>query len=181
MTDIESREVFKGRIIRLTLEPSSLPGGAGGTMEIIHHPGGAAVVLLDAENRVCLLRQYRHAFRRMIWELPAGKLDNGEAPDICVRREAREEAGVEIGGEVGELISLGHMLSSPGVFTEVVHLFLARDLHLLSGNSPEPGEWLEVHWLDWTQVLSWCKNGTIEDAKSLIALFRAAQYLDDLG
>jgi ADP-ribose pyrophosphatase len=169
-----TKEIFDGRIIRLTLEPSTDPGGHEEQMEIVHHPGGAAIVLLDQRKRICLLNQYRHAFRRMIWELPAGKLDNHEDPAECVRREAREEAGVV----VGDLHKLGHILSSPGIFTEVVHLFYCADIRALEENAPEPGECLEIHWIDWTQALEWCHDGTIEDAKSQVAIFKAQPLVE---
>ena len=141
-------------------------------LEIIRHPGGAAAVALDAQGRVCLLRQYRHAGGGWLWELPAGKLDPGEDPFATARRELIEEAGVE----AATWQPLGRMLSSPGVFTEVIHLYLGRDLtpRLLAH---EGEEIIEIHWLPLDQALAWCLDGTILDAKTLIGLFRAAAVL----
>src|SRR3989304_680585 len=90
----QQRMIFKGRIIRLTLDTVQLPNGATAGLEIVHHPGGAAVVALDAAGRVCLLRQYRHAAGGWMWELPAGKLDGGEPPLTTAQRELQEEAGL---------------------------------------------------------------------------------------
>ncbi|MEW6330367.1 MAG: NUDIX hydrolase, partial [Pseudomonadota bacterium] len=116
--------VYRGKIIELFLEQVTLPNGATTEFEIVRHPGGAAVVALDAENRVCLLRQYRHAAGGWLWELPAGKLDAGEPPLAAAQRELQEEAGMQ----AGRWEPLGKIVSSPGVFTEVVYLFLAREL-----------------------------------------------------
>src|SRR5581483_457414 len=116
--------VYHGRVIDLLLETVKLPNGAEATLEIVKHPGGAAAVAVDADGRVCLLRQYRHAARGWVWELPAGKLDPGEGPLATAQRELQEEAAAQ----AARWTALGEVLSSPGVFTEVVHLFLAEEI-----------------------------------------------------
>lgn len=173
---MSSEIVFKGRIIQLSLDRITLPNGEAAEFEIIHHPGGAAVVALDAEHRVCLLRQYRHAIGDWLWELPAGKLDNREPPLDCARRELEEEAG----RQAGDWRSLGRIISSPGVFTEVVHLFLARDLAPVPVR-PEAHEVLEVHWIGWSEVLAMAQRGDIVDAKTLAGLWRAREQLSADG
>lgn len=169
-------EVYRGRIIELSLETVQLPTGQEVELEIVRHPGGAAAVALDGQDRVCLLRQYRHAGGGWLWELPAGKLDPGEDPFSTARRELVEEAGVE----AGTWQPLGRMISSPGVFTEVIHLYLARNLTHLP-HAHEGDEVIEIHWLPLDQALGWCLDGTIGDAKTLIGLFRAAALLGRLG
>jgi ADP-ribose pyrophosphatase len=164
----QQRTIFEGRIIRLTLDTVLLPNGATAELEIVHHPGGAAVVALDAEGRVCLLRQYRHAAGGWLWELPAGKLDGGEAPLLCAQRELEEEAG----RQAADWQSLGKIVSSPGVFTEVVHLFLARALTVVPVRAEEH-EVIEVHWRPWAEVLRMAQDGEIADAKTLAGLLRA--------
>lgn len=179
MTDdsIRSRlQVFRGRIVEVALETVRLPTGRDVELEIIRHPGGAAAVALDADDRVCLLRQYRHAGGGWLWELPAGKLDPGEDPFATAQRELTEEAGVQ----AGIWLSLGQMHSSPGVFTEVIHLYLGRDLTHLP-HAHEGDEVIEIHWLPFDQALTWCLNGTIDDAKTLVGLFRAGAVLGHLG
>jgi ADP-ribose pyrophosphatase len=166
------RPVFRGQVIDVGVETVRLPNGRECDLEIIRHPGGAAAVAVDAQGRVCLLRQYRHAGSGWLWELPAGKLDPGEDPFSTAQRELIEEAGVE----ARTWRPLGHMLSSPGVFTEVIPLYLGRYL------TPRPlahegDEVIEVHWLPLVQALAWCLDGTITDAKTLIGLFRAAAAL----
>lgn len=164
----QQRTIFEGRIIRLTLDTVQLPNGATAELEIVHHPGGAAVVALDAGGRVCLLRQYRHAAGGWLWELPAGKLDGGEAPLLCAQRELEEEAGMQ----AGDWQSLGKIVSSPGVFTEVIHLFLARTLTAVPARA-EAHEVIEVHWFPWSEALHMAQAGEIEDAKTLAGLLRA--------
>ena len=164
----QQRAIFEGRIIRVTLDTVLLPNGVTAELEIVHHPGGAAVVALDAEARVCLLRQYRHAAGGWMWELPAGKLDGGEAPLLCAQRELEEEAGMQ----AGDWQSLGKIVSSPGVFTEVIHLFLARTLTAVPARA-EAHEVIEVHWRPWAEALRMARDGEIDDAKTLAGLLRA--------
>ena len=168
----ERRVIFRGRVVELAVERVLLPNGQEAQLEVVRHPGGAAAVALDAEDRVCLLRQFRHAAGGWVWELPAGKVDAGETPFATARRELVEEAGVW----AEEWTDLGRMHSSPGVFTEIIDLYLARGL-ALSGHEHERDEVIEIRWLPFAQALGWCRDGTISDAKTLIGLFRAAALL----
>ena len=162
------RNVFRGRVLTLNLEQVRLPNGRVAELEIAHHPGGAAVVAIDAEGRVCLLRQFRHAAGGWLTELPAGKLDGGEPPLECARRELAEEAGVS----ARRWEKLGEFFSSPGVLTEVIHLFLARDLEPADA-SPEDHEVLEVTWVPLRDAVDLAASGQLQDAKSLIGLLWA--------
>jgi ADP-ribose pyrophosphatase len=164
--------IYTGRVIDVAIETVTLPNGQSAPLEIVRHPGGAAAVALDSGGRVCLLRQYRHAAAGWLWELPAGKLDPGEEPHSTARRELLEEAGVQ----AGDWESLGRMISSPGVFTEVIHLFLAKSLAPAT-RAHEAEEVIEVHWVPLSQAFAWCLDGTITDAKTLVGLFRAAPRL----
>ena len=94
---VDVKHVFTGRVIEVNVERVQLPNGTIADLEIIHHPGGAAIVALDDSNRICLLRQFRHAAGGWIWELPAGKIDNREPPLDTARRELEEEAGMAAG------------------------------------------------------------------------------------
>ena len=164
------RNVFRGRVLTLNLEQVRLPNGRVAELEIAHHPGGAAVVAIDAEGRVCLLRQFRHAAGGWLTELPAGKLDGGEPPLECARRELAEEAGVS----ARRWEKLGEFFSSPGVLTEVIHLFLARDLEPADA-SPEDHEVLEVTWVPLRDAVDLAASGQLRDAKSLIGLLWARE------
>jgi ADP-ribose pyrophosphatase len=164
------RNVFKGRVLTLNLERVRLPNGRETELEIAHHPGGAAIVALDATGRVCLLRQFRHAAGGWLDELPAGKLDGGEPPLDCAMRELAEEAGMH----AARWDKLGEYLSSPGVFTEVIHVYLARDLEPVT-SAPEEHEVFEVHWLPMPEAVALAARGGLRDGKSLVGLFWAAE------
>lgn len=169
MTLLNTNAVFQGRILTLNLETVQLPNGTTPELEIVHHPGGAAVVALDEQRRICLLHQYRHAAGGWLWELPAGKIDNREPPLQTAQRELLEEAGTS----ARDWRSLGDYLSSPGVFTEVVHLFLATQLERRAPQ-PEEHEVFEVHWKPLHEVVQMAIQGTLRDGKTLVGVFRAA-------
>lgn len=166
------RNVFTGRVLTLNLEQVRLPNGRVAELEIAHHPGGAAVVALDDAGRVCLLRQFRHAAGGWLVELPAGKLDGGEPPLECAQRELAEEAGVT----ALRWDKLGECLSSPGVLTEVIHLFLARGLAPANAQ-PEEHEVFEASWVPFDEAVDLAARGELRDAKSLIGLLWARERL----
>jgi 8-oxo-dGTP pyrophosphatase MutT (NUDIX family) len=170
----ESRKkLFQGKIISLEVEQVELPNGVYTEMEIVRHPGGAAVVAIDARQHVCLLYQYRHVCNGWVWELPAGKIDGGEAPLMTAQRELKEEAG----RTAQNWHSLGHMISSPGVFTEIVHCYLATNL-VVCDTGHEPEELIEIHWLPFEEAVEWAIDNRINDAKSVIGLLRARALLN---
>lgn len=166
------RNVFKGRVLTLNLEQVRLPNGRVAELEIAHHPGGAAVVALDAEGRVCLLRQFRHAAGGWLTELPAGKLDGGEPPLECAQRELAEEAGAV----ARRWDKLGEFFSSPGVLTEVIHLYLARELTATDAQ-PEEHEVFEARWIPLDEAVDLAASGRLQDAKSVIGLLWAREKL----
>jgi 8-oxo-dGTP pyrophosphatase MutT (NUDIX family) len=166
-----SRRIYSGRVITLDLTEVRLPNGHVAELEVVGHPGGAAAVAVDAAGAVCLLRQYRHVAGGWLWEIPGGKRD-GRAPEATARDELREEAGLE----AAVWAPLGRVLSSPGVFTEVVHLYLARGLTAVPA-APERDEVFELAWVPLAQALERALAGDIIDAKTVIALARAAHLL----
>ena len=164
--------VFTGRVLQLNLEQVRLPNDHVATLEVVHHPGGSAVVALDDAGRICLVRQYRHAAGGYIWEIPAGKIDGQEPPLRTAQRELEEEAG----RTASRWRSLGEYLSSPGFLTEVVHLFLATGLTEVE-HRLEASEVLESHWLPFDEALRMAHTGELRDGKSLAALLRASAYV----
>ncbi len=164
------RVVYRGRIIELSLDTPTLPNGTRPELEIVHHPGGAAVVAIDDAGRVCLLRQYRHAAGGWVWELPAGKRDAGEEPQQTAARELEEEAGLT----ARRWQPLGGILSSPGVFTEVVYLFLAQELAQVPARA-ERHEVFEVHWVALADAVGRVMDGAINDAKTVVGLLKVAR------
>jgi 8-oxo-dGTP pyrophosphatase MutT (NUDIX family) len=160
--------VFTGRVITVNVETVVLPNGHRATLEIVHHPGGAAVVALDERQRVCVLRQFRHAAQGWVWELPAGKLEPHEPPLVTAQRELVEEAGVS----ASKWRSLGQYFSSPGVFTEVIHLFLGQGIAPARA-APEAAEVFEVHWIDLGEAARRAAVGQFDDGKTALGLLRA--------
>ena len=167
MTEHE-RTIYRGKIVDLCLDTVELPNGRRFELEIVRHPGGEAAVALDPAGRVCLLHQYRHVAGGWLWELPAGKIDHQEPPLQTAQRELAEEAGLH----AVHWRSLGWIISSPGIFTERVHLFLATGLTLVA-SAAEEHEVFEVHWRPLESALAQAASGEISDAKTVAGLFRA--------
>ena len=164
--------IFQGRVLQLGIESLTLPNGESLELEVVRHPGGAAVVALDHQDQVCLLRQYRHAGGGWIWELPAGRLEDNEPPHTTAARELAEEAGLQ----ACHWDPLGKMLATPGYSDEVIYLFLARELTSVPAQ-PEEHELFEVHWIPFDQALEQVHDGTILDAKTMLGLTLAGKFL----
>ena len=166
---VDRKIIFEGRVITVSVDTVDLPNGVRAPLELVRHPGGAAVVAIDDQERVCLLRQYRHAAGGFIHELPAGKLEPNEPPEQTARRELVEEAGVS--GAHWE--SLGAYLSSPGVFTEVIHLYLATGLAPAT-RAPGEDEVIQVEWWPLAEAVERARSGELTDAKTIIGILRTA-------
>lgn len=170
MTLLNSRRAFSGRVLHLDLDQVRFPDGSEGTLEMVRHPGAAAVVpFLDdpasADPRVLLIRQFRHAADQWLWEIPAGTLEPGESIESCAARELREEAGCT----AGRLERLTSIYTTPGFTDEVIHLYLASRLTRVTA-CHEADEFLEVHEVAWGEIGRMIARGEIRDAKSLTAL-----------
>lgn len=167
------RVIYQGKVVDLGLETAHPPRGTPFELELVRHPGGAAVVALNAQGQVGLIYQFRHAAGGWIWEIPAGKLEPGEPPQATAHRELEEE----IGARAEQWDCLGTVLSTPGFCDEVIHLFLARDIQSVPPR-PEPNEYLETRWIALDTALEWVLDNTIQDAKTIAGLFRARYFLD---
>ena len=170
---MKTQEIYTGKVIRLTLDEVTLPNGVQCELEVVHHPGGSAVVAINDQQEVCLLEQYRYVTGGWLWELPAGKHEPDDTPEATAMKELQEEAGVE----AGRWQSLGSVNSSPGVFAEVVHLYLAQGLTSVA-SAHESEEVIKVHWLPFSEAYAWALNGKLTDAKTVIGLLRAQAYLE---
>jgi ADP-ribose pyrophosphatase len=168
------RQLYKGRIVDLRLEQVTLPNGTTATLEMVHHPGAAAVAAVDAAGQIVLIRQYRHAAGGFIWELPAGVLATpDEPPEACARRELEEEVGLT----AGTLRPLGTILTTPGFTDERIHLFLARELRA-GRRAREADEVIaEVRRVALAQALAMVRGGEVVDGKTIAGLYLAAAAL----
>ena len=166
---IASREVFRGRIFSVTEDRVRLEDGEESRREIVHHHGGAAVLALDEERKVLLVRQFRYAFGQELLELPAGKVEPGEAPEVCGRRELEEECGYKAGSF--ELLSV--LYPTVGYCSEVIHIYLARDL-VPCGQRLDEGEFLSLERLPLEEALQMVLAGEVPDAKTQIGLLTYA-------
>jgi ADP-ribose pyrophosphatase len=171
-TPIGSVHIHSGRIIDVSTERLRYGNGREYDLDFVRHPGAAAVVAVDGAGRVCLVRQYRHGITDFLWEIPAGKLDAGEAPQVCAVRELAEETGVS----AQRWTSLGRYLPAPGIFSEVIHLFLARDL-VIGAAAPDADEELEMQWLPMADAAAMVLRGEWNDGKTALALWRAQYQL----
>ena len=170
MTLISSERLYTGRIVNLDRDTVRFPDGSTGHLEMLRHPGASAVVpFLDdprhPDPRVLLIRQFRHAAEAFIWEVPAGRLDPGESPETCARRELEEETGMR----ASAVERLTTIYTTPGFTDERIHLFLAKGLEPGSQRR-EADEFMEVETLRWSEVGRLIRSGAIQDAKTLTAL-----------
>ena len=177
MTLLSSEPVYRGRIVTLDLDTVRFPDGSTGVLEMVRHPGAAAVLpFLDdpgaGDPRVVLIRQYRWAAEGELWEVPAGRLDPGEAPEACAARELEEETG----WRAGRLLPLAPVWTTPGFTDERIHLFAATGLSR-GELRHEADEFLEAHELPWSRVMAMVAAGEVRDAKTLAALFLAERLV----
>jgi ADP-ribose pyrophosphatase len=162
--------------IRVQTERVVLPNGNAVELDIVRHPGAAAVVPFVSDGEVLLIRQYRHAAGGTILEVPAGKLDAGELPLACAARELEEEAGCR----AGRLVELGWIWTTPGFTDERIHLFAAFDLEPVPLRH-DPDEVIETLRVGLDEALRLVWRGELNDAKSALALLHAARHLGRLG
>lgn len=173
---IESRRVYTGKVISLDVDVVRFPDGSVGELEMIRHPGASAIVPFLSDPRgddpqVLLIRQYRYAADGYLLEIPAGRLDNGEDPADCARRELKEETGCS-----AEAVDyLFTMYTTPGFTDERIHLFMATGL-VAGETKHEADEFLAVEPMLLSQALELIETGEIKDAKTALGLLFAAGF-----
>lgn len=170
MPQLKTSRAYSGRRISIDLDTVRFPDGSTGVLEMVRHPGAAAVVpFLDdpasGDPRVILIRQYRYAALDFLWEIPAGTLDAGEAPEACAARELREEAGVT----ARRLVHLTTIFTTPGFTDERIHLYAASGLARVP-TAREQDEFIETHEVRWSEVGRMLRDGRIRDGKTMVAL-----------
>lgn len=173
---VDSRRVYTGRIISLDVDTVRFPDGSTGEIEMIRHPGAAAVLPVlsapaDGDPQVLLIHQYRYAADGLVWEVPAGRLDPGEDPAGCAGRELLEETGVT----AGRFERLTTIYTTPGFTDETIHLFAAFDLEP-GAHQREQDEFLEVVPLPLSRVLGMIRDGEIKDGKTIATVLFFAGF-----
>ncbi len=164
--------LHQGRVFRLVNEKYTLDNGVTSDMDFIQHPGAAAMVPMLNQTEVVLIKQYRHAIREFIWEIPAGTLDPEESAINCAKRELIEE----IGYSANDWHQLGTITPLPGCSDERIHIFLASELKPAKQDLDDD-EMLNVHKMELSKALQMILNGEIQDGKTISGLFLAFNWL----
>ncbi|MEW5991372.1 MAG: NUDIX hydrolase [Chloroflexota bacterium] len=180
-TVVGSRIVHRGHYLEVRVDDIVTPDGRRSSRDIVGHPGAVAIVALDAGDRVLMVRQFRLAAGRALLEIPAGTLDRAadgtlEDPAVAARRELEEETGMR----AGSWQLLGSFWTAPGFATELMHLYLARDLAPAHGDrlGPDEDERLELEAVPWRNAVAMAERSEIADAKSLVGLLWLARILE---
>lgn len=167
---VSTRKVYSGRVVKLDVHEVVLPDGNHAKREQVRHPGAVAIVALDDDQHVLLVRQFRLAARQIMTEIPAGTLYEEEEPAECATRELQEEAGYK----PGVLESLGGFFVAPGYTTEYIHLFLGTRL-TPSVLPKDSDEFIEVLRVPFAEALAMIERGAIIDSKTIVGLLRVAR------
>lgn len=167
---LRSELILKARKFNVVREEFALPQGGTVTREYLKHPGAVVILPQEADGRLVLLRQYRYALGKTIWEFPAGTLDSGENVESTARRELREEVGLE----ARSWVRLGSHYAAPGVSDEMLITFLAHELADV-GAQPEQGELIEIERRSVTEVRRMITDGELLDGKSIVAFHFALE------
>lgn len=162
---LNSKNIFSGRLIKLRLDEVMLPNGRKSTREIVEHPGAIAVVAVNNDNDIMMVRQYRKPIEKELLEIPAGKLEKGESKEICVKRELMEETGYY----PNDIKYVTSFYTSPGFSNEIIHLFLARNLEKKTREA-DFDEYLQAERVPLIEAINKIRSGEILDGKTITGL-----------
>jgi ADP-ribose pyrophosphatase len=165
---LKSEIVFDGKVMTVLKDQIELADGYKSFREVVVHNGGVVVVALKNNDTILLVKQFRYPLKSVSLELPAGKLELNEDPNEACKRELEEETGYQ----AKNWKSLGYIHTSPGFCTEKLYLYLASDLEFV-GEHPDEGEIVKTLEFSKSEVLEMIHNGTINDSKTICAIFRA--------
>ena len=169
---IDKSTVYEGVIVNVRRDKAELVNGNIVGREVVEHPGGVTVIPVEADETVWCVRQFRYPFGREMLEVPAGKLERGEDPFECAVRELSEETGLT----AGRMQYLGANFTSPGYSEEVLHIYLARDLHRGAAHL-DPGEFLNVERHPLEELVQMALDGELCDGKTTVALLKTQLLL----
>lgn len=169
---LDSVPVFTGKVINLRVDSVQLPDGKKATREVVEHPGAVAVVPILTDGSIILVKQYRHPVGETTWEIPAGKLDTKEAPELCAHRELEEETGYQ----AGKMRKLSVFFTTPGFTDEIMYLYMAENLRK-TAQKTDDDEFIDVLSISRADALSMIHRGEIKDAKSIIGILMAGEML----
>jgi ADP-ribose pyrophosphatase len=164
---IKENLIYKGKIISFSCDDVKLPNGRTSTREVVKHPGGVGVVALTDDGNVLLVRQFRYPYKAEIFEIPAGKINSGEEPLECGKRELKEETGCT----AANFQSLGRLLPSPGYTNEIIYMYLAKNLKQ-SEMQLDDDEFLSVVKMPLKTAVDKVMSGEIQDSKTQTALLK---------
>lgn len=162
---IEQKEVFKGKVLRMVTEIVELPNGKEGYREIVKHPGAVAILAINDKGNVILVEQYRRAVDKILFEIPAGKLENAEDIEVAAKRELEEETGYK----AKKFTYLGKIYTAPGFTDEVIHIYKAEDLYKGEVNRDED-EFINVIEMSIEDIKKSIKEGNILDSKTISSI-----------
>ncbi len=165
---VSTNKIFKGNVLEFKVDTVELPDGTKATRELVHHPGGVAVVAVDDEGFVYLVRQYRKPYDEAVLEIPAGKRDKGEEPLVGAKRELSEETGLE----ADEYIDLGTFYPTPGYTDEIIYLYMARGLKKGEAH-PDDDEYVENEKIHIDTLVDMIMSNEIKDGKTIAAILKA--------
>ena len=167
---LSSKTVFEGRVFDVEIKEITTPEGRCSQREIVKHPGGACILPVDDEGNCYLVRQFRSPFEKVMLEAPAGKIEKGEDPLFCASREITEETGLK----AGKIESAGNIAATPGYCSEVISLFIGTDLSYGEAE-PDENEYVSTVKMPLKEAIELADNGTINDAKTLVVLYKASR------
>ena len=170
---ISSKAIYNGKVLKFHVDTVELENGHISTRELVDHPGGVGVVAIDGDGYVCMVTQYRKPYEKAVTEIPAGKLDPRETPEVCGKRELKEETGLVC----ESLVSLGELYPSAGYTNEIIHLYLATDFVQGEAN-PDDDEFVDVEKIHIDTLCDMIMSGEIKDGKTIAAILKTKLYLD---
>lgn len=170
-TKIDGETLYNGKILRLERDKVLLENGNNAYREVVRHNGGACIVPVTKDNEILFVKQYRYPFSKVIMELPAGKLEIKEQPELCAKRELREETGA-----IGEVEYLTEIYPTPGYSSEIIYIYAAFNVEIGSLSLDED-EFIDVVKVDINSAFEMVKNGEIKDAKTIVGILLVADRI----